>query len=109
MVSRCYNRSKFGLLQRFESVEQFNAGCYNRSKFGLLQLIMKTKNLYFRCYNRSKFGLLQQKQKYVVILRVVITVQNSVFYNVALKSSQSREVVITVQNSVFYNFPNIFT
>ena len=35
--------------------------------------------------------------------KVVITVQNSVFYNMALPYCCRLSVVITVQNSVFYN------
>ena len=34
---RCYNRSKFGLLQQNDSVRVLRHCCYNRSKFGLLQ------------------------------------------------------------------------
>ena len=33
------------------------------------------------CYNRSKFGLLQQNRHQYQSTNVVITVQNSVFYN----------------------------
>ena len=34
-----------------------------------------------RCYNRSKFGLLQRFKANNLMREVVITVQNSVFYN----------------------------
>ena len=56
-----------------------------------------------RCYNRSKFGLLQQERKHPNPARVVITVQNSVFYNGRKFDGFTSDVVITVQNSVFYN------
>ena len=79
-------------------------GCYNRSKFGLLQLTEKIGSLTARCYNRSKFGLLQQTTHGVRTAMVVITVQNSVFYNGKAVNAHLTNVVITVQNSVFYNF-----
>ena len=56
-----------------------------------------------RCYNHSKFGLLQQFYGQCTSSTVVITVQNSVFYNKKKRWARTRFVVITVQNSVFYN------
>ena len=56
---RCYNRSKFGLLQR------------RRRPSILTYVVITVQNLVF--YNASAL--------FVLVLAVVITVQNSVFYN----------------------------
>ena len=77
----CYNRSKFGLLQQSNNKDEVFVCCYNRSKFGLLQREGDSAYNAVRCYNRSKFGLLQLVSEFIPEEKVVITVQNSVFYN----------------------------
>ena len=61
-----------------------------------------------RCYNRSKFGLLHHNKRIRRVRPVVITVQNSVFYNTHAVPRSPYSVVITVQNSVFYNYMKLF-
>ena len=91
----------------FSAVRRRSLRCYNRSKFGLLQRPVLRLMFLTSCYNRSKFGLLQPYCFVRTRREVVITVQNSVFYNVAHRIALCFTVVITVQNLVFYNASNL--